>query len=280
MPDDYLKTADVWTILDLIVAEWMSDITAAQCFDARIIDRARQLNDEHKAGGKKKGSAALLESFAKFKAAYPRPTGMSKAKEIWLALAPSPELSTFIIEKVKLFTRTTWAGREQATIPHAVTFLRQKRYEDAPEQPSTGGRRPMRMVSSPEPSMSSTPPPPEIDKFTRHIWLLLTALERDNLIALIGQQKIPLITEALKALPLQRPGRAAAEAQLAKIEERLIALVVDGLSQEELTKCRAEGAERIATVDSSRMSTEAYRQTQAYAFRSAVYEYTGLPKAF
>lgn len=42
-PPDYLGTADVWTILDLIVAEWTTDPQAGACFDARIVERAKQL---------------------------------------------------------------------------------------------------------------------------------------------------------------------------------------------------------------------------------------------
>jgi hypothetical protein len=42
-PHDYLETADVWTILDLIVAEWSSDPQSVQCFDLRLVERAKQL---------------------------------------------------------------------------------------------------------------------------------------------------------------------------------------------------------------------------------------------
>ena len=44
---DYLKTADVWTVLDLIVAEFTSDPMSVQWFDLRIVDRAKELNREH-----------------------------------------------------------------------------------------------------------------------------------------------------------------------------------------------------------------------------------------
>jgi hypothetical protein len=46
---DYLKTADVWTVLDLIVAEFTSDPMSRQCFDARLVARAIELNKEHRA---------------------------------------------------------------------------------------------------------------------------------------------------------------------------------------------------------------------------------------
>ena len=45
---DFLNTADVWTVLDLIVAEFTSDPMSTQCFDSRLVDRAIELNKEHK----------------------------------------------------------------------------------------------------------------------------------------------------------------------------------------------------------------------------------------
>lgn len=46
---DYLKTAGVWTILDLIVAEFESDPTSVQCFDLRLVRHAIELNRAYKA---------------------------------------------------------------------------------------------------------------------------------------------------------------------------------------------------------------------------------------
>lgn len=51
MSDDYLKTADVWTVLDLIAAEFTSDPTSVACFDLRVVRRAIELNDAHRAAG-------------------------------------------------------------------------------------------------------------------------------------------------------------------------------------------------------------------------------------
>lgn len=48
MPTDYLATADVWTVLDLIVAEFDSDPQSVVCFDLRLVRRAQELNREHK----------------------------------------------------------------------------------------------------------------------------------------------------------------------------------------------------------------------------------------
>jgi hypothetical protein len=47
VPRDYLETADVWTVLGLIVAEFKSDPQSVQCFDLRLVRRATQLVDEH-----------------------------------------------------------------------------------------------------------------------------------------------------------------------------------------------------------------------------------------
>ena len=46
--EQYLETADVWTVLDLIVAEFTSDPTSRQCFDSRLVVRAIRLNREHR----------------------------------------------------------------------------------------------------------------------------------------------------------------------------------------------------------------------------------------
>lgn len=48
MTEGYLERADVWTILDLIVAEFISEPMSVQCFDAGIVARAIELNLQHK----------------------------------------------------------------------------------------------------------------------------------------------------------------------------------------------------------------------------------------
>lgn len=47
MVSDYLKKADVWTILDLICAEFTSDPRSTQCFDRGIVERAIELSRDH-----------------------------------------------------------------------------------------------------------------------------------------------------------------------------------------------------------------------------------------
>ena len=39
----YLATADVWTVLDLIAAEWATDPTSVAKFDLRLVHRAIDL---------------------------------------------------------------------------------------------------------------------------------------------------------------------------------------------------------------------------------------------
>jgi hypothetical protein len=44
---DYLATADVWTVLDLIAVEFRTDPTSVQCFDGRLVQRAIALAAQH-----------------------------------------------------------------------------------------------------------------------------------------------------------------------------------------------------------------------------------------
>jgi len=43
MSDDYLAKASVWTVLDLIAAEFESDPTSVACFDLRLVARTIEL---------------------------------------------------------------------------------------------------------------------------------------------------------------------------------------------------------------------------------------------
>lgn len=60
-PADYLKTADVWTVLDLIVAEWTSDPTSVQCFDSRLRERAAVLVDARRKARAAGGDPGFVE---------------------------------------------------------------------------------------------------------------------------------------------------------------------------------------------------------------------------
>lgn len=39
----HMDTLSVWDVLDLVVAEWESDPMSVQCFDLRIVERAKHL---------------------------------------------------------------------------------------------------------------------------------------------------------------------------------------------------------------------------------------------
>lgn len=43
MSNDYLATADVWAILDLIAIEFRTDPRSTQCFDRRLVDRVIEI---------------------------------------------------------------------------------------------------------------------------------------------------------------------------------------------------------------------------------------------
>lgn len=48
---DYLATADVWTVLDLIAAEFRSDPMSVQCFDLRLVKRATKVAEQWRSRG-------------------------------------------------------------------------------------------------------------------------------------------------------------------------------------------------------------------------------------
>ena len=242
----------------------------------RAVKAMVELIEERRAS--KQPSAAVLEWFAKFRAVYPRPTGMSKAKEIWIAMAPSAMLAEIIISRVEVFKQTTWFGRTQDKIPHAITFLRQRRWEDEPEQVSTNGRRPAdfrRETPRTNGALNASD-----DRFIRHIWQVMTALERVGLREILGKDRVPRVNDALRAISLDPADRPKAEEQLAKIEARLLERVIEGLGDDVLAACRAESAERVDTKMAERMTLEAWRAAKAKAFQLAVYERAGLPPAF
>lgn len=70
MTDDYLKTADVWTLLDLIVAEWTSDPTSVQCFDLRIVERAKVLNEARRQQAAQPAQEQRQQAFVPFSQAF------------------------------------------------------------------------------------------------------------------------------------------------------------------------------------------------------------------
>lgn len=89
-------------------------------------------------------SEDIVEGFRLFWDAYPRRVGKAQASTVWNKLAPSPELTSTILEAVAAWKKAeAWQG-EVKFIPHPRTFLFNKRWEDElppSTQTQTGPRR-------------------------------------------------------------------------------------------------------------------------------------------
>lgn len=69
--------------------------------------------------------------FLKFWAVYPNPAGKFKAFESWQKIAPSAELVARIVRAVEIYRTTPdWVRDDGQFIPHAVTWLNQRRWDD------------------------------------------------------------------------------------------------------------------------------------------------------
>ena len=104
------------------------------------------------------GGDARFEDFWKV---YPRKVAKAQALKAWKKIKPSAELAAEIIAAVGAYARTAaWTKDGGQYIPHASTFLNQRRWED--ELPDASG--------SPTPDL----PPPERDAAgkTRRDYLL------------------------------------------------------------------------------------------------------------
>ena len=70
--------------------------------------------------------------------AYPRRVSKGAAREAWVRLRPpTPEIGTYsvlagrIVAGLEWYVEGEWASRPEDKIPHAATWLNQKRWEDA-----------------------------------------------------------------------------------------------------------------------------------------------------
>lgn len=94
-----------------------------------------------KKGGKTGDSikaGAYSEDFERFWGVYPRKVGKGAAYQSWLKLNPNASLVEKIISTTLLYTKTTqWMKEGGQYIPHAQTFLNQRRFDDTPQV--TGG---------------------------------------------------------------------------------------------------------------------------------------------
>lgn len=69
-----------------------------------------------------------LPDFLRFWDTFPRKDGKRKALEAWNRL--SPEMREMATTDVPQRSAANWAGREVSKIPHAATYLNQRRWED------------------------------------------------------------------------------------------------------------------------------------------------------
>lgn len=82
----------------------------------------------------KSTSSPYSEEFERFWAVYPRKVGKGAAWAAWQKLRPSPQLMERIISVTLLYTQTPqWKKEGGQFIPHAQTFLNQRRFDDTPE---------------------------------------------------------------------------------------------------------------------------------------------------
>ena len=77
-----------------------------------------------------KPNPADIDNFKIFWKEYPRKVGRELAREKWLRIDFSTMDSEKIINQVKLLKKTEWMGKDDKYIPHASTWLSQKRYYD------------------------------------------------------------------------------------------------------------------------------------------------------
>lgn len=84
--------------------------------------------DQDDSGPEKADTEALFESFWKV---YPRKTAKDNARKSFAKLSPSPDLMKQIMEAVAVHcSSAAWLKDEGQFIPHAATWLNQKRWND------------------------------------------------------------------------------------------------------------------------------------------------------
>jgi len=65
---------------------------------------------------------------------YPNKVGKGKAWQAWLKLKPTNEIARKIVESVRKYKQTaSWKKDNGQFIPHAATFLNQRRFDDEVE---------------------------------------------------------------------------------------------------------------------------------------------------
>ena len=105
--------------------------------DLRSIDLgSRSLKEDRKDGGMGEGKEGTKKrgeddpQFRTFWAAYPRKVCKAATRKVWEKLAPDAKLFSEIMAGLKTHKAREWVGREERMIPHATTWLNQRRFED------------------------------------------------------------------------------------------------------------------------------------------------------
>lgn len=80
--------------------------------------------------------------FECFWAAYPRKTGKGAAHKAWQKLRPSHSLQQAILSAIAdQKTSRQWLNENGRYIPHAATWLNQRRWDDTPTPALTEARK-------------------------------------------------------------------------------------------------------------------------------------------
>lgn len=96
--------------------------------------RNQQRKEKERIGEESRGEkkcAHALSFFDIFWEAYPRNEKKAKAREKWLRLKIDEDLFHTIMDALKMYKQSkAWKDEDGKYIPHAITFLNQKRWED------------------------------------------------------------------------------------------------------------------------------------------------------
>lgn len=93
-------------------------------------DQEEKEEKARKAAEKKKAKEKQLTDFELFWQEYPRKVNKSKAREKWLALKLGEKEVAQVMSGLQSYKRIEWVNTEDKYIPHAVTWLNQRRWED------------------------------------------------------------------------------------------------------------------------------------------------------
>lgn len=75
----------------------------------------------------------IPQNFKRFWEAYPRKVNRQTAEKTWAKLNPDDELLEKIIQDINRRLEKEWRGKDMQYIPHASTYLNQRRWEDETE---------------------------------------------------------------------------------------------------------------------------------------------------